>query len=111
MLSELTSDYVRTGLAKGLPMWRVVVRHVLRNALIPIITIIAIFLPSLLGGAVIVEQVFGWPGMGQLAVTAVTGQDYSVIIAFALLVAILVLLSNLLADLAYAVVDPRVVLK
>lgn len=111
MLSELTSDYVRTGLAKGLPMRHVVVKHVLRNALIPIITIIAIFLPSLLGGAVIVEQVFGWPGMGQLAVTAVTGQDYSVIIAFALLVAILVLLSNLLADLAYAVVDPRVVLK
>ena len=111
MLSELTSDYVRTGLAKGLPIWRVVLGHVLRNALIPIITIIAIFLPGLLGGAVVVEQIFAWPGMGQLAVTAVTAEDYSVIIAFALMVSILVLLSNLLADVLYAVVDPRVVLR
>jgi peptide/nickel transport system permease protein len=89
----------------------VLIKHVLRNALIPIITVIAIFLPGLLGGAVVVEQIFAWPGMGQLAVTAVTRQDNAVIIAFALLVSILVLLSNLLADLLYAVVDPRVVLK
>jgi len=111
MLSELTSEYVRTALAKGMPMWQVLFKHVLRNALIPIITVIAIFLPGLLGGAVVVEQIFAWPGMGQLAVTAVTRQDNSVIIAFALLVSILVLLSNLLADVLYAVVDPRVVLK
>lgn len=111
VLSELSSEYVRTALAKGIPMWKVLLRHVLRNALIPIITVIAIFLPGLLGGAVVVEQIFAWPGMGQLAVTAVTRQDNAVIIAFALMVAILVLLSNLLADLLYAVVDPRVVLK
>ena len=111
MLSELTSEYVRTALAKGMPMWQVLFKHVLRNALIPIITVIAIFLPGLLGGAVVVEQIFAWPGMGQLAVTAVTRQDNSVIIAFALLVSVLVLLSNLLADVLYAVVDPRVVLK
>jgi peptide/nickel transport system permease protein len=111
VLSELSSEYVRTALAKGIPMWKVLLKHVLRNALIPIITVIAIFLPGLLGGAVVVEQIFAWPGMGQLAVTAVTRQDNAVIIAFALMVAILVLLSNLLADLLYAVVDPRVVLK
>jgi peptide/nickel transport system permease protein len=111
VLSELSSEYVRTALAKGIPMWKVMLKHVLRNALIPIITVIAIFLPGLLGGAVVVEQIFAWPGMGQLAVTAVTRQDNAVIIAFALMVAILVMLSNLLADLLYAVVDPRVVLK
>lgn len=111
MVSELTSDYVRTGIAKGLSMTSVLFRHVLRNAMIPIITILAIFLPGLLAGAVIVEQIFAWPGMGQLAITAVSQKDYSVIIAFALMVSILVLLSNLLADVLYAVVDPRVVLK
>lgn len=111
MLSELGSEYVRTGLAKGMPMATVLFKHVLRNALIPIITVVALSIPGLLGGAVVVEQVFAWPGMGQLAITAVTSQDYSVIIAFALMVSILVLLSNLIADLLYAVVDPRVVLK
>lgn len=111
VLTELSSEYVRTALAKGMPMRQVLFKHVLRNALIPIITVIAIFLPGLLGGAVVVEQIFAWPGMGQLAVTAVTRQDNAVIIGFALLVAILVLVSNLLADLLYAVVDPRVVLK
>ena len=111
MVSELTSDYVRTAQAKGLGMRTVLFRHVLRNALIPVITIVALSLPALLGGAVVVEQVFAWPGMGQLSVTAVQRQDYSVIIGFALLVAALVLISNLLADLLYSVVDPRVVLE
>jgi ABC-type dipeptide/oligopeptide/nickel transport system permease component len=111
MLTELQSDYVRTALAKGVPMRRMLFRHALRNALIPIITVIALFLPGLLGGAVVIEQVFAWPGMGQLAVTAVSRQDYAVIIAFALLVSVLVLVSNLLADVLYAIVDPRVVLK
>lgn len=111
MLSELGSEYVRTGVAKGMSMGGVLVKHVLRNALIPIITVVALSIPALLGGAVVVEQVFAWPGMGQLAITAVTAQDYSVIIAFALMVSILVLVSNLIADLLYAVVDPRVVLK
>jgi ABC-type dipeptide/oligopeptide/nickel transport system permease component len=111
MVSELTSDYVRTALAKGRSMTAVLFGHVLRNAMIPIITIVALSLPALLGGAVVVEQVFAWPGMGQLSVTAVQRQDYSVIVGFALLVAALVLFSNLLADVLYSVVDPRVVLK
>ncbi len=111
VVSELDSDYVRTALAKGVAMRTVLFRHVLRNALIPVITVVALSFPALLGGAVVVEQVFAWPGMGQLSVTAVQRQDYSVIIGFALLVAILVLVSNLLADLLYAVVDPRVVLE
>lgn len=111
MVSELTSDYVRTGVAKGLSTTAILFKHVLRNAMIPIITIVAIFVPGLLGGAVVVEQVFAWPGMGQLAVTSVQRQDYSVIIAFALMVSALVLISNLVADLLYSAVDPRVVLK
>jgi ABC-type dipeptide/oligopeptide/nickel transport system permease component len=111
MVSELSSDYVRTALAKGVGMRTVLFRHVLRNAMIPVITVVALSFPALLGGAVVVEQVFAWPGMGQLSVTAVQRQDYSVIIGFALLVAVLVLVSNLLADLLYSVVDPRVVLE
>ena len=108
VVSELTSQYVRTARAKGMSMGAIMFKHVLRNSMIPVITIIALSLPLLLGGAVILEQIFSWPGMGQLAVTAVSRQDYSVIVAFAMMTAGLVLLSNLIADLLYAVVDPRV---
>lgn len=108
MITELAADYVRTAEAKGAGPRRVVVRHALRNSLIPVLTVIASNLGQLLAGAVVIEQVFAWPGMGQLAVSSVNQQDYSVIIGFALLVAILVLLSNLLADVLYTVVDPRV---
>ncbi len=108
MITELSADYVRTAEAKGASPRRVVVRHALRNSLIPVVTIIASNLPQLLAGAVAVEQVFAWPGMGQLAVSSVNQHDYSVIIGFALIVAVLVLLSNLLADVLYTVVDPRV---
>jgi ABC-type dipeptide/oligopeptide/nickel transport system permease component len=107
-LSELSEDYVRTGIAKGLTKGGVVMRHVLRNAMIPVVTIVTGMLPGLLAGAVLIEQVFGWPGMGQLVVAAVGAHDYNIIIAFALMFAILVLFSNLLADILYALIDPRV---
>lgn len=111
LIEELTADYVRTAEAKGGSPSRVVVRHALRNSLIPLITIVMITIPQMLAGAVVLEQVFAWPGMGQLAVRAVLTQDYPVIVGFALYVAAMVLLCNLIADLAYAVVDPRVSLR
>jgi len=111
MITELGADYVRTAEAKGASPRRVVYRHALRNSLIPVLTVIATNMGQLLAGAVVIEQVFAWPGMGQLAVSSVKQQDYSVIVGFALLVAILVLLFNLLADVLYTVVDPRVRLR
>ncbi|MEU7870485.1 ABC transporter permease [Dactylosporangium sp. NPDC049140] len=111
MITELQADYVRTAEAKGAPPRRVVLRHAFRNSLIPLLTVIASSVPQLLAGAVVIEQVFAWPGMGQLAVSSVNQHDYSVIIGFALLIAILVLLSNLLADVLYTLVDPRVRLR
>jgi len=107
LLSELGSDYVRTARAKGASPTRAVI-HGLRNSLIPVITILASDLSHLVAGAVVIEQIFAWPGMGRLAVTAVGQNDYSVIIGFALVGAVMVLLSNLLADILYTVVDPRV---
>jgi peptide/nickel transport system permease protein len=111
VISELRAGYVRTAQAKGLKPARVVTKHVLRNAMIPVITIVALSLPGLLAGAVVIETVFAWPGMGQLAVASVVGRDYPVIIGFALVVAVLVLFSNLIADLLYRLVDPRVKLR
>ncbi|WP_053207419.1 ABC transporter permease [Jiangella muralis] len=108
LIDELSADYVRTAEAKGGSLARVVSRHALRNSLIPLITIVMINIPQMLAGAVVLEQVFAWPGMGQLAVRAVNTQDYPVIVGFALYVAALVLVCNLVADIAYAVVDPRV---
>ncbi|MCW3818897.1 ABC transporter permease [Micromonospora sp. DR5-3] len=111
VIGELRTDYVRTAEAKGAGRSRVLTRHVLRNALIPLITVVALNLPYLLAGAVVIETVFAWPGMGQLTVNAVGKRDYPIIIAFAMMVAILTLLSNLIADLLYTVVDPRVRLR
>jgi peptide/nickel transport system permease protein len=108
MITELGADYVRTAEAKGAPRRRVVVRHTLRNSLIPVLTYVAANLPQQLAGAVVIEQVFAWPGMGQLAVSSVGRHDYSVIIGFALIIAVLVLISSLLADVLYTLVDPRV---
>lgn len=108
MITELGADYVRTAEAKGASPRRVVLRHALRNSLIPVLTAVFSNIGQFLAGAVVIEQVFAWPGMGQLAVSSVGQHDYSVIIGFALLVAVLVLLSNLLADVLYTLVDPRV---
>lgn len=107
-IAELTSDYIRTARAKGASEVRVMVRHVLRNALIPVITVVMLSVPGVFAGAVVIEQIFAWPGMGQLAVAAVQRQDFPVVIGFAGMVAVIVLASNLVADLLYTVVDPRV---
>ena len=108
MLETVRQDYVRVARAKGLSERAIVYGHSLRNALIPLVTIVALSLPQLLGGTVIIEQVFAWPGMGTLAITAVRGRDYSTIMAINLIGAVAILVSNLVADLLYAWVDPRI---
>jgi peptide/nickel transport system permease protein len=108
MLEVIRQDYVRTAQAKGLRERSVIYQHALRNALIPLVTVVALGLPRLLGGTVIVEAIFAWPGMGTLAITAVRGRDYPVIMAINLISAVMILLSNLLADVIYAVIDPRI---
>jgi peptide/nickel transport system permease protein len=108
MLDVLNSDYVTTAHAKGLRSRTVLVRHGLRNALLPIITILGLLVPELVAGAVITEQVFSWPGMGLLAVRAAADRDPSLMMAIVLIFAIAVLVANLLADVAYTYADPRV---
>jgi peptide/nickel transport system permease protein len=108
LLESVTQDYVTVARAKGLGENIVIVRHALRNALIPIITIIALDVPRLLGGTVIIEQVFSWPGMGSLAIASVTGRDYNVLMGINLIAAVMILVSNLLADAVYSIADPRI---
>jgi peptide/nickel transport system permease protein len=108
MLEALRQDYVTTARSKGLRERIVLVRHALRNALIPLITVIGVSLPEMLSGAVITETIFQWPGMGMLAMRAVNGRDYPLILGIILVTAALVLISNLIADLLYAVADPRI---
>lgn len=106
MLEELDKDYVRAVVAKGATPVRAL-GHALRNSLISLVTVLTLYIPAFLAGAVVLEQVFAWPGMGQLAVTAMTDRDYPVIIGFGLYVAALVLVCNFVADILYTVVDPR----
>jgi ABC-type dipeptide/oligopeptide/nickel transport system permease component len=108
LLEVIRQDYLTTARAKGLPGRIVVMRHAVPNALIPLITVIGIQVPLLFAGAVVIEQIFSWPGMGQMALASITQRDYPVLTGFILIVALLVLVSNLLADFAYAVVDPRI---
>lgn len=108
LLEVLPSDFVRTARAKGLDNRAVVGRHALRNALLPMITLAGIALPSLLGGAVFVERVFSWPGMGLTTVTAVASRDYPLVMAAVLVGAVMVAFGNLVADIAYGLADPRV---
>lgn len=108
MLEVLRQDYVTTARAKGLGERVVLLGHAFRNALIPLITIIGLSLPELLSGAVITETIFQWPGMGLLAVRAVSARDYPLILGTILVTATMVLVSNLLADLLYGVADPRI---
>ena len=108
LLEVLRQDYVTTARSKGLAERWILVRHAFRNGILPVITIISLQLPNLFGGSVIVEQIFYWQGMGLLAIKAVLERDYPVIMAFNLLSATMVLFANLLADLAYAVADPRI---
>lgn len=108
MVEQLREDYARTAIAKGLPQQRVLFRHTLRNALIPFITLLGGTVPALFGGAVITEQIFAYPGMGQLFWQSATDRDYSTLLGMTVITAVLVVLGNLLADVLYGVVDPRV---
>jgi peptide/nickel transport system permease protein len=108
MLDIIRQDYVRTARAKGLHGQIVLVRHALRNALIPVITLVGLQIPFLLSGAIITEQIFNWPGMGRLTVEAINQRDYPTIMGLNLMIAILVVIGNLLADVFYGVVDPRI---
>jgi peptide/nickel transport system permease protein len=108
MVEQLREDYARTAVAKGLPQSRVLFRHTLRNALIPFITLLGGTVPALFGGAVITEQIFAYPGMGQLFWQSATDRDYATLLGMTVITAVLVILGNLLSDVLYAVVDPRV---
>jgi len=108
MLDVVNQDYIRTARAKGLSEGVVILKHALRNALIPVITLFSNFLPALLGGAVIIESLFGIPGMGRMSFDSITGKDYNTLMALLYIDAIVVMISILLTDLLYVVVDPRI---
>jgi peptide/nickel transport system permease protein len=108
MLEVLSQDYIRTARAKGLAENRVVLRHALRNSLLPLITLMGLDIPQLFVGAVITEFVFNWPGMGRLFVDAATANDYSILLGILLILSVFVVIGNLLADLAYTWADPRI---
>lgn len=108
LLEVIRQDYIRTARAKGLPEWKVIIKHGMRNALLPIVTIIGLQLPFLFSGSVLVETIFAWPGMGRLIVSAIFTQDTPVIIGCFFVFTLLVVSGNLIADLLYSVVDPRI---
>lgn len=108
LLDVLPADFVRTARAKGLDERAVIGRHALRNALLPMITLAGLALPALLGGAVFVEKIFSWPGLGTLAVSAIQSRDYPLVLATVQMGALLVVAGNLLADVAYGLADPRI---
>jgi len=108
LLDVLSEDYVRTARAKGLHGAWVVVRHALRNALIPVVTVLGLQLASLIGGSVVIETVFAWPGVGSLAVEAIAGRDFPIVQAVVLLSSAVFVSINLLVDVSYAILDPRV---
>jgi peptide/nickel transport system permease protein len=111
MLAQLNQDYVRTARGKGLRERTVLYRHVLRNAMLPIITIFAYYFPRLVGGTVVIETVFGWPGLGTLAYQGAVNRDYPVVMGVTMLVAVLVVVTNIAVDLIYVALDPRVRLR
>ncbi len=108
MLDVINMDYIRTARAKGLPERIVIWKHAMRNAILPVITNIGLQLPILLGGAIVTEQIFSWPGMGSFYVQAASAGDYPVVMAYTSLLAAATILANLLTDLSYAFVDPRI---
>jgi peptide/nickel transport system permease protein len=108
LIEALRQDYVRTARAKGISESRVVLRHALRNALAPVLTVQALQLAALLGGALITETIFGWPGIGRLAVQAIQNRDFPLVQAVVLLSATVFVAVNLLVDIAYAALNPRV---
>ena len=108
MLEVIRTDYMRTAAAKGVAPFTVIMRHGLKNALIPVVTIIAISLPGLFAGAVVTESIFSWPGMGRLFINGLGTFDFSLLMGYLIIVSFLVVGFNLLADVAYAMLDPRV---
>lgn len=108
VLEILQQDYLRTARAKGIGRFLVINKHALRNALVPIVTVIGMEIPVLFGGAVIVEQVFSWPGLGLMTMSAISSRDYPVIMGVCLLSAVVVLVANLITDILYALVDPTI---
>ncbi len=108
MLNIISQDYIRTARAKGLPERVVIYKHALRNALLPIITILGLSIPGLISGSVILETIFSIPGIGRLMVESVFTRDYNVIMAGLIISALLTLLGNLMADIAYVYADPRI---
>ncbi len=108
MLEVVAQDYVRTARAKGLPEDQVVYRHALRNALLPFVTLFGFLIPGLIGGSVIVEQIFAWPGIGRLGYEAILARDFPVIVTLNFFAAALTLAGTFLSDVLYAVVDPRI---
>jgi hypothetical protein len=108
MLEVVRQDYVRTARAKGLSERVVISKHALRNALLPVVTILALALPGLIGGSVIIESIFAIPGMGQLMVQSVFSRDYPVVMGILVIVSTLTLVANLVADITYGLVDPRI---
>ena len=111
VLEILQQDYLRTARAKGIGRFKVIYKHALRNALVPIVTVIGMQIPMLFGGAIIIEQVFSWPGLGLMTMSAISNRDYPVIMGVCLLSAVVVLISNLITDIMYAVVDPTIQLQ
>ncbi|MCO4851312.1 ABC transporter permease [Bacillus vallismortis] len=108
MLDVLKQDYIRTARSKGFKENKVIFKHGLRNGLLPVITIFGLMIPSFIGGAVVVEQIFTWPGLGKLFIDSAFSRDYPVIMAMTVISAVLVVLGNLIADILYALVDPRI---
>jgi peptide/nickel transport system permease protein len=108
LLDVMSQDYIRTALGKGLTMRVVTLRHALRNALIPVVTLLGLSLPQLLSGAIVVETIFAWPGIGRLVVDSAFQRNYTVLMGEIVMVSLVVIAGNLLADVAYAVIDPRI---
>lgn len=108
MLEVMKEDYVRTARAKGLKERVVIIKHVLRNSLIPVVTYLGMEIPLLLGGAVVTEQVFSWPGLGLLMIKSIAARDYPVVLGITVLVAVAVLVFNIITDLIYGLLDPRI---
>ena len=108
MLDVLDMDYIRTARAKGTREFMVVMKHAFRNALPPVITIVALQFGSMLGGSIVTETVFSWPGIGQVIVTAILNRDYPVVQATVFMIAMMFVLINLIVDLLYAVINPKI---
>lgn len=111
VLEVLNEEYIRTARSKGLTNPVIVLKHAFRNAMIPVVTTISLTIPFLIGGAVVTEQIFAWPGIGSLMITAITSRDYPVIMGVAVLICGVVLVMNLILDLIYAALDPRIKFK